>query len=56
MRADLFRAWLRDDPIGNSVLDPLVPAIVTAVRYWGPVRVAHDRQTQLPAPRLARLR
>jgi Protein of unknown function (DUF3800) len=55
MRAELFRAWLREDPIGNSVLDPLVPAIVAAVRHWGPVRVAHDRQTQLPAPRLVRL-
>jgi hypothetical protein len=55
-RADLFRAWLRDDPVRNSVLDPLVPAIVAAVHHWGPVAVAHDRQTQLPAPRLARLR
>jgi hypothetical protein len=55
-RAELFRAWLREDPVRNSVLDPLVPAIVAAVHHWGPVAVVHDRQTQLPAPRLARLR
>jgi hypothetical protein len=54
-RAELFREWLLSDPIGNSVLDPLVPAIVAAVRHWGPVRIAHDRQTQLSQPRIARL-
>jgi hypothetical protein len=55
-RAELLRSWLREDPIGNSVLDPLVPAIVAAVDYWGPVKVAHDRQTQLPSARVARLK
>ena len=25
-RAELFRVWLREDPVVNSVLDPLVPA------------------------------
>ena len=59
-RAELFRAWLREDPIRNSVLDPLVPAIAVAVDHWAgsgnPVTVAHDRQTQLPAARVARLR
>ena len=54
-RAELFRAWLREDPVTNSVLDPLVPAIVAAVRFWGPVTVVHDRQTQLPAARIARI-
>jgi hypothetical protein len=54
-RAVLFRAWLHEDPITNSVLDPLVPAIVAAVDHWGPVTVAHDRQTQLPPQRVARL-
>jgi hypothetical protein len=54
-RAELFRAWLREDPVTNSVLDPLVPSIVAAVAYWGPVTIAHDRQTQLPAARVARL-
>jgi hypothetical protein len=54
-RVDLFRAWLRDDPVGNSVLDPLVPALVAAVRFWGPVVVAHDRQTQLPQARIDRI-
>jgi hypothetical protein len=59
-RAELFRAWLRADPVRNSVLDPLVPAIAVAVDRWGdaenPVAVAHDRQAQLPAARVARLR
>jgi hypothetical protein len=51
-----FRAWLLADPIGRSVLDPLVPAIVAAVAHWGPVAIAHDRQTQLPPRRLEVLR
>src|SRR4051812_4963609 len=54
-RAELFRGWLREDPVTNSVLDPLVPAIVAAVGFWGPATVAHDRQTQLPTARIARL-
>ncbi len=54
-RVELFRAWLREDPVGNSVLDPLVPALVAAVRFWGPVIVAHDRQTQLPPARIDRI-
>jgi hypothetical protein len=54
-RAELFREWLLSDPVGNSVLDPLVPAIVAAVRHWGPVTVLHHRQTQLPPRRIARL-
>jgi hypothetical protein len=51
-RAELFRAWLLEDPVVNSVLDPLVPAIVAAVDHWGPVTVLHDRQTQLPERRI----
>jgi len=51
-----FRAWLLADPVGRSVLDPLVPAIVAAVEHWGPVAVAHDRQTQLPPRRIEVLR
>jgi hypothetical protein len=51
-----FRAWLLADPIGRSVVDPLVPAIVAAVAHWGPVAIAHDRQTQLPPRRLEILR
>jgi hypothetical protein len=59
-RAELFRGWLREDPVTNSVLDPLVPSIVAAVDHWVPepgesVTVAHDRQTQLPAARITRL-
>ncbi|MEU4241200.1 DUF3800 domain-containing protein [Actinoplanes sp. NPDC026619] len=51
-KAAAFREWLRADPIGRSVLDPLVPAIVAAVTHWGPVTIAHDRQTQLPPRRI----
>jgi hypothetical protein len=54
-RAELFRAWLREDPVTNSVLDPLAPSIVAAVRFWGPAMIAHDRQTQLPAARIAHI-
>ena len=55
-RAELFRVWLREDPVVNSVLDPLVPALVAAVRHWGPVTVVHDRQIMLPARRIERIR
>lgn len=55
-RAELFRAWLREDPVVNSVLDPLVPALVAAVRRWGTVTVVHDRQVMLPARRIERIR
>jgi hypothetical protein len=40
----------------NTVLDPLVPALVAAVDRWGPVRVLHDRQIMLPERRIARIR
>jgi hypothetical protein len=55
-RAELFRVWLREDPVVNSVLDPLVRALVAAVRHWGPVTVVHDRQIMLPARRIAHIR
>jgi hypothetical protein len=54
--ASSFRAWLLEDPIGRSVLDPLVPAIEAAIGFWGPAAIAHDRQTQLPPRRLEVLR
>jgi hypothetical protein len=38
-----------------SPLDPLVPAIVRAVEYWGVDAVVHDRQKALSGDRLARL-
>jgi hypothetical protein len=47
-----FRDWLAADPVGRSVLDPLTPAIVAAVGFWGPCVIAHDRQTQLPPRRV----
>ncbi|HEY0470178.1 MAG TPA: hypothetical protein VGD34_00915 [Kribbella sp.] len=52
---DLLRA---KDPI--PPLDPLLPAIVRAVEYWGgsgqPVSIAHDRQTTLSDERIKRLK
>ena len=51
-----FHEWLRADPIGRSVLDPLVPAIIAAVEHWGPVSIAHDRQIRLPPRRIELLR
>lgn len=55
-RVRFFRQWLSEDPIGRSVLDPLVPAIIAAVDHWGPVTIAHDRQTQLPPRRIEVIR
>jgi hypothetical protein len=55
-RIELFRLWLRSDPEVNSVLDPLVPALVAAADRWGPVTVVHDRQIMLPARRIGRIR
>ena len=55
-RAELFRSWLLADPAVNTVLDPLVPALVEATRHWGRVTVLHDRQVMLPARRVEMIR
>ncbi|GLY95821.1 DUF3800 domain-containing protein [Actinoplanes sp. NBRC 103695] len=55
-RAELFREWLATDRVANSVLDPLVPALVSAVRHWGPATVVHDRQIMLPERRIELIR
>jgi hypothetical protein len=58
-RAKAFRAQLLDNPEILPVRDPLMPAIVRAVDYWGegrkPVAIVHDRQTTLPRERIAQL-
>lgn len=58
-RAETFRAQLFEDPEILPVLDPLMPAIVRAVDYWGagwkPVAIVHDRQNTLPKERIAQL-
>lgn len=58
-RAELFRTWLLSDPVANSVVDPLLPAIERVLDRWGaggrPVVVVHHRQTTLSETRLARL-
>jgi hypothetical protein len=55
-RAEAFRAQLFDNPEILLVLDPLMPAIVRAVDYWGadwkPVAIVHDRQNTLPKERI----
>jgi len=57
-KAEAYRVRLRDDPT-LSVVDPLVPALVRVVARWGrggrPVTIVHDRQTMLPAERVAGL-
>lgn len=58
--AESFRAQVRDDPTMTPVLDPLIPAIVRAVAYWGqdrtPVSIVHDRQNTLSERRIGRLK
>ena len=57
-RAEAFRVRMQQDP-SLSLLDPLIPALVRAVARWGesgrPVTILHDRQTMLPAERVAAL-
>jgi hypothetical protein len=58
--AEALRAQLRDDPWMIPVMDPLIPAILRAVAYWGdgrnPVAIVHDEHTTLTAERIARLK
>lgn len=58
-RAEALRAGLLADPELSSLLDPLIPAIVRAVRFWGrgvdPVTIVHDRQSTLPQQRVVQL-
>ncbi|MGH8840677.1 MAG: hypothetical protein ACRDVO_15680 [Jiangellaceae bacterium] len=48
---EAYRAQVRVDPTMTPVLDPLIPAILRAVAYWGqgrtPVSIVHDRQNTL---------
>ncbi|MEV0621883.1 hypothetical protein AB0I81_51790 [Nonomuraea sp. NPDC050404] len=58
-RIAAFRERLLADPYVFPALDPLIPAIVSAVTHWGaggPVTVVHDRQTTLTDERIAQLR
>jgi hypothetical protein len=56
---EAMRTVFREKPPVISPLDPLMPAIVRAVEWWGgdgtPVVIAHDRQTMLSAERIERL-
>jgi hypothetical protein len=58
-RAVAFRARLLEEPDLISAVDPLIPALIRAVVYWGegttPVRIVHDRQTTLSEARTAQL-
>jgi hypothetical protein len=58
--ADSYRAWLLDNPRMIPALDPLIPAIVQTVVYWGeggkPVAIVHDEQTALTEERIAQLK
>ncbi|WP_246090335.1 hypothetical protein [Nonomuraea deserti] len=59
-RVAAFRERLLEAPHVFPTLDPLIPAIVRAVEFWGrggePVSIVHDRQTTLTDERIARLR
>jgi hypothetical protein len=59
-QADSLRAQLLDNPRMIPVLDPLIPAIVRAVGYWGeggePVAIVHDEHTALTQERIAQLK
>ncbi|GAB1818441.1 hypothetical protein [Herbidospora sp. RD11066] len=50
-----LRTRLARNPATAAPLDPLLPAIVRAVEYWGggrPVTIVHDRQTTLTEARI----
>ncbi|WP_245657709.1 DUF3800 domain-containing protein [Herbidospora mongoliensis] len=54
-----LRLRLARNPTTAAPLDPLLPAIVRAVDYWGggrPVTIVHDRQTTLTEERVDLLR
>ncbi|HEY2947871.1 MAG TPA: hypothetical protein VGJ53_05650 [Micromonosporaceae bacterium] len=58
-RADSFRTRLLNQPTAMPVLDPLIPAIVRAVVFWGEGRrrvfIVHDQQKTLSVRRIAQL-
>lgn len=55
--AEALRTRFLDTPTGVPPLDPLIPAIVRAVDYWGDdgrrVSIVHDRQNVLSDKRIA---
>jgi hypothetical protein len=57
---EAIRAHVLDDPAMVPTMDPLVPAIVQAVAFWGrdgrPVSIIHDHQSMLTAERIAQLK
>lgn len=59
-QVDAVRAKLLDNSKMISALDPLIPAIVRAVAYWGddgrPVSLVHDEQLSLTEERISQLR
>jgi len=59
-RAEDFRLRLREDSTLDADLDPLIPAIIGALAWWGrdgrQVLILHDRQNTLTADRVAQIR
>lgn len=59
-RAEAFRRRCESEPDPLPALDPLLPAIVHAVSFWGaagrPVNILHHRQNTLSAVRISRLK
>lgn len=58
-RLEVVLARLRDNPRAVPALNPMLPAIVSAVAHWGaggePVSIVHDTQTALTAECVAEL-
>ncbi|MFC6016188.1 DUF3800 domain-containing protein [Plantactinospora solaniradicis] len=58
-RMEVLLARLRDNPRAVPALNPMLPAIVSAVTHWGaggePVSIVHDTQSALTAECVAEL-
>ncbi|WP_049557109.1 hypothetical protein [Nonomuraea sp. SBT364] len=46
-------AYLARDPAAVPLLDPLIPALVRVVTYWGGAAIAHDRHNGLTEERIS---
>ncbi|MET7618419.1 DUF3800 domain-containing protein [Streptomyces sp. NPDC005408] len=59
-RADSFWAQTLENPAMIPALDPLIPAVVRTVAYWGeggePISLVHDEQNALTEERIAWLK
>lgn len=58
--AQAFRQRLSSDPSMIPAMDPLIPALIQTVSFWGgdgrSVSIIHDRQNALPQTRVSQLK